>query len=659
MSANILTAQMREKTSGPMQPDAKMGGRCCKAIVICRDLGGLKTMQFEAARLQSSVVVASDDPRVQKAALGCEGVDDAVFVEKMESYFCVSDEVIAVIRRINQWLEGIGREDEIPKDLLYWVMHCEGGDTSQRVLDILLLMRSYQYLVDCYNPHEIVLIRSANSSWEDDLLLAFADSVGIRARLSGRLGLARWFQRRVWLKWRPMVAGVYWTAKIVQVKLANLFRTQLNLENRKFVMVQLVSSAKSHLNHTNPLLKAINAVGLQAVVLGWRLGPSAALLRNDDMAVVELETWVTLRDLISGWMRTLKSWRRARQGLDGFLRCGAGEVSANVLRDALLDSLFAFYWRDVPQRFYLASASKKLFSISVPNALCPWTRTTEVGITAYQSLPKNDMPLLFVYGGWPYNLSIPISEAYFEKAIPNKEVVWFTISEKHSEVARKQGFLPHNLCVAGLHNGQQGGDNLTHFSPREIRKKLGLQLDGELYIFLDPNFNIRGYQTQQEQLIVLKTLFDIAKDHSELVLIVKPHPAHKPGILESIIADVALPNVNLLPFQDLPYAALEASDVVISKFSTILVQAMYIGVAGVGVILDGESSFGIYENAVDYCYSTDALRDKVVNLVEDRDYRAQWREQMKRGQQSFLSSHGLCKESNYALVIADRLRTYP
>lgn len=51
---------------------------------------------------------------------------------------------------------------------------------------------------------------------------------------------------------------------------------------------------------------------------------------------------------------------------------------------------------------------------------------------------------------------------------------------------------------------------------------------------------------------------------------------------------------------------------------------MFLEIPGIGVILDNEKSFDGYEDAVDYCYSTDELREKILILARDRDYRARW-----------------------------------
>ena len=637
-----------------VQKDEEIKYSDCKALIICRDLDGLESMQSEAANfLGGAVVVASDDPRVQQSALEIEGVEQAIFLEKMESHYCVADDVVAVIRQVNQFLEGLGHEDDIPADLLYWVMHCEGGDTSQRVLDVLLLLRSYRELIDRFQPDEIVLIQSVDATWEDKLLLALADDLGIEIRVSGKLGLFGWLNKRIWLKWRPMAVGIYWLLNIIRVKLSNLFHSQPNIDDKKSVMLQLATSEIKHLNYNLRLVKALNSSGLQGVVLGWRLGQAAAMLRRDGVAVVELESWISLRDIFCGWIKTLKSWKRLRQKRQSFLTSHNGDIKA--IRGILMDSLFFFYMRDVVHRYYLSNACRNFFSLHVPRALCPWIRMVE-GITAHQSLPAGNETLLFQYGGWPYNIPNPVSEAYFDKATPNEQLILFTISERHSEIMKRQGFLPNNLYVAGFHHIPINKDLLLNSSKSDFRKSLGLELNGALYIFLDPSLNRRGDQSLQEQLLVLETLLDIAKNYPEVVLIIKPHPNHKPGILESIIDHFSLPNVTLIPPRDLPHAAIKASDIIISKWSTILFEAMLLDVPGVGIILDNEPSFDGYEGAVDYCYSADELRQKILDLAQDCDYRALWKEQMKKKQLSFLASHGLSTDSNYDVVIAEKLK---
>ena len=173
-------------------------GRPGPLLIVCRDLQGVESTRRLVAKYNGRVVVASNDPRVHRAVQDSDNIQDAVFLDKLESYYCVADDVIAIMGRVNNWLGHLSHAEGIQEDLLHWAMHCEGGETSQRVLDCLLVMRSYRELVDRFRPREIIVVRSSSATWEDELLLAEAVGQKIPIRYSGGLGTGEWFRKRLW-----------------------------------------------------------------------------------------------------------------------------------------------------------------------------------------------------------------------------------------------------------------------------------------------------------------------------------------------------------------------------------------------------------------------------------------------------------------------------
>jgi len=624
-------------------------------LIICRDLRSASRLSRFKPQSQSRYILASDDLRVHEAAKEYLWIDEICWIEQIESYYCVADDVIAIIRQINKWLESFGREDEISKELLYWGMYCDGGDTSQRVLDLLLLMRSYQDLINRFQPGEIILIRSANASWEDELFLAFADDIGIRIRVSGRLDLAGWLRNRVWPKWRPLAVGVYWSAKIIQVKLANLFRMQPSVDAKKSVMVQLEGDSKKHLNHTQTLLKAINDSGLQGVALGWRLGQSANILRHEGIAVVELEMWLSLGDLVAGWFRTLKSWRRAKANIHNFLSDNQGIKKAGLLRGILSKSIRSFYLSELVGRYYLRKAARVFFQHNRPRALRPHSLVLPVGVIPYRAIKNIDEKIIvFIQGGWAYNVPEPISD--FESPIPRDEVVFCSTGKLHRSILLDKGFLDKNVYITGLNWIEPITEFREKFSKIDSRKALGLNLQAELYVLYDPNSFLRGYLTRQERYLTLQSVMNIAKKHRDVQVMIKPHTSHKKGLLEKIVKQYSLQNVKLIEQSMLPYHALNAADILITKFSTLAIEGMFLGVPTLGVILDNEENFKYYDSAVEYHSSLISFESKLHMLIDDRGYRQKWLGEMKERQAEFFEKHGLVSSGSPATGVARIIR---
>ena len=117
-------------------------------LLVCRGLGEIHLLQRFQPQPGCRYIVASDDLRVHLEMEKYPWVAEVCYLEQMESFYAVAFDVIKYLELINQWLESLGNDPKgIPQELLYWIRHCEGGKTTQRIQDLLLLIRSYQYLI--------------------------------------------------------------------------------------------------------------------------------------------------------------------------------------------------------------------------------------------------------------------------------------------------------------------------------------------------------------------------------------------------------------------------------------------------------------------------------------------------------------------------------
>ena len=89
-------------------------------------------------------------------------------------------------RHFNAWLITLANEKRgFSSDMLFWIRQCEGGMTTQRIQDLLLLIRSYLYLLDHSDVQEIILLSHRHMQWEDTILMEAARSRGISVKVQG------------------------------------------------------------------------------------------------------------------------------------------------------------------------------------------------------------------------------------------------------------------------------------------------------------------------------------------------------------------------------------------------------------------------------------------------------------------------------------------
>lgn len=594
-------------------------------------------------------VVASDDPNVHELFRNFAGVDEVVFLEDMEAYFSVSGEVLRILGMVNRWLASLDEVGAIPRGLLYWVQHVEGGDTTQRIQDALLLVRSYFGLMERVRPSEIVVVRNGVARWEDDLLRLCAKDAGIAFRFIGKLG---WRGRghALWLALRPLAKELYLSAGTLAIKLRSLVRRPMDFDQGRLVVVQLCSSARKHLGHTESLVAALDAADLDGVALCWGAGKSVGVLQRGGRRVVELESWVGMGDLVSSWVRTVRTGWRAHLQRRSFLPLSDEGRSIQLVHDILWRSIGAFIMGEVAHRYRLDRASRKFLGAHLPRAVRFWTRILPQGVIAFRALPPGCRPLLFWQPGWPYQIPSP----YTRHDIPADVV--FAISEEHRRQLLGEGMASEQIVVSG-HPWLRPILEFKDRNTKEAsRKSLGIAAEGKLCVLCDSGEIVRGYMAPAEQALLMKAMLDMAQSSPALHLIIKPHPIHRTGVLDALLRLYNLNNLTLVPKGDLPYHAMNAADVIVTKYSTLAIQGMVLRVPSIGVLLDRERRFAYYEDAMAYVYTIDDLRRLIENLLGSATFRRDWQDRLQVASSDYLRRHGMSRTVDTDDLIAAEIK---
>lgn len=620
-------------------------------LIVCRDVAGAFWLERNRERLGSNLVVASDDLVVQKQAAAWAEVRQVCFLEKAESFYNVAAEVIEIIARINDWFNELDRPGGIEPGLLFWVEYCEGGDTTQRIQDGLLLIRSYTTLLAEHRPERVLIVRSARATWEDELLAKCAARAGIPTESVGTLRLAD-RARRWWRYWRPLAKEVCFSGRVVMAKLRRCLGARLDLDPERCVVIQLCDPAKKHLNHTVPLVQALDRAGLQGVALCWDTGKVPAQLHRQGVRALALEGWVSWFLLLDSWCRTWVSWRQARSRRALFLQ-GTGE-SYLLLREALWDSMRIHFQADVARRERMFYAWQTFWTEHPARAARLWTRVLWQGVVAHRAiLAIGAEPKLFWQPGWPYQIPDPY---------PRRELVpvdyVYAISEAHIEQLHRDKDIPESaMVVVGLFWMERVLAFKAQFTKTASRRHLGIPEDVELCVLCEPSYFSRGYMASAEQIQILEAMLGVARANPGLRLLIKPHPSHKPGAIELMVREAQAPNVTVIPQSDLPYHALNAADVLVTKFSTLAVEGMVLGVPAIGVILDGERRFACYEDAVHYIWDPDGLRDLLQRLYDGPTFRREWTGQLRVRADGFLQRHSFVGRNGASELIAQHLKS--
>jgi hypothetical protein len=203
-------------------------------LLICRRPADLDVVgQLPAT---ASVVVASDEADTRQAAREHPQVANLSYVESMTTELDISDDVIRVRDRINEWLASLHDGEEKYSDTVFWRCVPEGGDI-QRIVDSILLIESIKKLLAEVDPDTVVLPQRLRTRFDDRVVRATVHTTEVQivtvnplpAELLGVVGRApssyyyarhRRFPLPVWTLW--LAWSIQFFSEMVRARLKQI-----------------------------------------------------------------------------------------------------------------------------------------------------------------------------------------------------------------------------------------------------------------------------------------------------------------------------------------------------------------------------------------------------------------------------------------------------
>lgn len=584
-----------------------------RELIICRDIHNISKIK---PKPDIHYIVASDDIEVHNITTQYPFIKEICWIEEMQSFFNVAEDVKAIVDIINEWLTSLSTPRTIPSELLFWIKHAEGGLTTQRIQDALLLIDSYLNLIEKTQASTITIITSFGWVWEDEVLIKTADGLDIPVTIIGKR------HRDIKLFIKLFLREPYYITKFLQSKYSVVRKTKAN---DKEIVFQLCTSEAKHLAHTIPLMKSLQCAGYNPVALCWASHDCPMKLKDIGFEAEHLEKYGTLSSIISGEFKLINTWRIAKNRKSALME--KLQYKNVHLGPLLWPSIQFFFSNSVAQRYRLRTAIKKYYTQHNPAAIRFWTMSFPEGTIPFNNLPPSHKPLIFGNTGFHDLLNNPYNDKKDILALDLK-----LVTGHRQKVKDERHTLPKNKITA------IGHVSFEHYEDPVTKeaslKELSIPSNYSNYIIYDSGTILRGFLTIQEQIKTLTALLNFVKGQPTTALLIKPHPNHKVGFLEAVVASYGLKNVYLIDKGLSMHHCLNASDILITKWSTSGIEAMYLKTPVISVCLDKEQRFRIYNNAAEYAYSIDEF-----NELLHKAFLPEWRDELNNKTDAFLKDN--------------------
>ena len=603
-------------------------------LIVCRSINEVHFLSHIKPQPEYYYIIASDDIRVQKAVQKYHWVNYVCWIEQMESFFNVANDVIAFVDVINQWLESLGDDKQgISTELLFWIKHAEGGMTTQRIQDLLLLIRSYLHLIKSNDITDIMIISHPGMQWEDDVLIETARSRNVEIKVIGSKRPSV-LSEKIMAFFKVFAREPYFILNILRAKLYSIFRFKKESLEKEIVF-QLCSSANKHIAHTVPLMKSLKNKGYNPVALCWRAPGGAKKVRKMGLRAEELEKYGPLSSIWEGDYRVLHTWRKALAREKEFLSHPELQYQSVSIGNLLWPSIQFFFAGELPQRYRLMHAIKKYYARHSPLAIRFWTEVLPEGVIPLKNLNKSEGILIFQNFGFHARSESPY---YNIKPFLVRDLN-LTLGPAHKRNLEKNGMPSNKIVTIGQVSWENYLDLQKIFTKNQSCTHLHIPSNYSNYILYDSGTILRGYLAVQEQVETTTFLLDFAKEHTSIAVVIKPHPNHKKGILESLIDTYSLENVFIIDKKISLFHCINATDFLITKWSTSGIEAMHLKKPVVSVILDGENKFKIYADAAEYANNIEELNKLMTQLMNNNNYRLQWTANLNDKATQFLNDN--------------------
>lgn len=627
-------------------------------LIVCRDWESLAALNKLRPVKAERYVVASDDARVRLEAASLPWVADVRWLDRMESFYSVAGDVIRITEEMNRWLKTLADEDRgFPSSLLFFPRSAEGGMTTQRIQDALLLIRSYLHLIESCDSSRVLIVVRPGFLWEDEVLAATA-----RAK---RLSIQR-IESRMSAAWgeAKSAGALYARAAYYAVNVARIGavsrRFGKDVDPEGGIVFQLCSSAHKHVENIVPLMKALKDRCCRPIALCWHSrdrytrNPGSRQIRREKLEAHDLERFCSITHVLRSLVRGYRTWRAARGGKEKLFDSPALEYQGVRLGPLLWPSVRYFLIVEAPEAYRFRIAINRYFERRHPVAVKLWGATgLSEGYLAWECLSsRKERPLFFFYTmganiDWPYDE-------------PSSPVDLLFVPGEVQRSTANSNVPAENIFVCG----QARYDGLTEFrarhAPSESRRLLGIPENPGLKVLYDHNIALRGFLSERERASALSGLLQFADSAPEASLLIKPHPSDTSQFAWDGGRRAVSKNVFLIEKTSAPYHALNATDLLITKYSTIGIEAMLFERPVICCALDGERRIDIYKGASEFLCSVEELKNLLSRLAGDDEFRVRWVAERLIRQKAFLARYFTkmpeSAASVQARILLERLR---
>jgi hypothetical protein len=520
-------------------------------------------------------------------------------IEKNITIFDVSSEVVSVIEDINQELTKYFTKE------LKFSRHVEGGYTSQAIQDTILFKKSIESLIYENKITHIFDFYCREYYKQSQYTMSFAEECNIEYKRKNFNFIKSLF---IFNKIKIYLYEPYKLFHFIKI----YFRKNNNKIIRKnSIVFSLHSDKMKFINLLNKISTVIDESNdYNSVYLTQSVSKDSKNMAHLKGDVIMLENYMCIADFFKSFCvmsKNLKIWFKNKDRImKSFEKYGClleNEIKGAIFANIVIDSAYKYrYIKAIDKFLSINNSNIMAFQLWGGISLFEGASCAELIKDRYTRIRTIFFCVGFGLKHFPY---FPLDTKNLDYMLVD------TLYEKNIHLY--QNYTDNQVVLLENFKFDVAVDK-TNYSKSDLLNHINVKDKYKLYILVDIQVHIPGLINLQELLDFMLGVRIMSNKYKKYLFLIKPHPAFKNiNLLNNQLKNIS--NIKIFNRNYSIHKLLYLADVVVTKFSTIGVEAILLNKLVISVI-NNESKWKNYENGAIYVDKFEDISDILDDFSE-------------------------------------------
>ncbi len=575
-------------------------------LIVCYDIKDFKKIKKINSDNYETIIVASDDYRVHEECFNSKYIDAVTFLQKAIPYTVVAKDVIAMINKVNEYYNQVSTELRIFKtEHMVWSYHIEGGNNTQKIQDTLLYIKSLDIILNQYKIKNIITINNCNYNYIEQIVYQVCTSRDIKYKNIKRLKI-NFAKKRL----KNFIRPFYYLFKTLIIKIESSF-SKLKVEEN-VALFWLFNSVKKHFDNAVFINSVLKKSGLNPVLFSWRV---FTVKKQQDLNIQQIEKYLDWSDIFISIWKNIQVLVYRRRLIKLYSTYGFNYLDVDIT-DIVKPIVMYHILVEASDSYRFTKGFENFKKYVHVKIMSGDLGRQKIGLLVERTFPDNIPKFAFSTFLTGKNIYVEyMRKQYTDRYWGNfKYFVQNKIEKKN--ILEQINIDPQNVIIYG--SFRMNNANANTMMKEYALKQLEINMYYDYYIMFDYPHQLNGYQSLEESVTTLIAVLDIIKDRKDIALIIKPHPSADISFLEIIKNRYQYPNIYYMKKLDNPIIGLTISDILITKYSTLGIEAMSMNTIIISMQLDSSNVFQLYGKDRTYLDSIFELKQKIGILAANK-----------------------------------------